>query len=113
MRWLEIKIRSDSNQFHQLALDGRQYRPQLMPALQYCATLADQRPHALFKPQVGAFLDPVFGTLGGSAESAEHGCITTKIDGIITPVSGRDHATVKVQYLGQLDPLEADLRQPV
>ena len=101
------------NQFHQLALDGGQYRPKLVPAFQYCAALADQRPHALLRPQIGSLFDAVFGTFGGASEGAEHRGIAAQINCIIAPFSGGYHPAVQVQYLGKFVPVKTDLTQPV
>ena len=97
------------NQFHQLAFDRREYRPQFMPALQYRATLAHERPHALPVAQVGSLFDPIFRTFRRASECAEHRSIAAKVDGIITPVSCCDHATVEVQNLGKFNAVETNL----
>lgn len=97
------------DQLHQLAFDRRQHWPKIMPALEYRAALTDQGPHALTVAQGGALFDAIFGPLGGAPEHAEHGGIAAQIDGIIAPVSRRDHPAVQVQYLRQLIFFKADL----
>lgn len=71
-----------------------------MPAFQNCATFTDQCPHPLAVTQRWPLFNPIFGSLGGAPERTEHGGIAAKIDGIIAPVTRRDHPPVKIEYLG-------------
>ena len=80
-----------------------------MAAFQNRTAFADQGPHALAVAQGGAFFDAIFRALGRAAKHAEHGGVAAQINGIIAPVSRRDHPAIKVQYLRQLIFFKADL----
>lgn len=73
-----------------------------MAAFEYGTPLADQGPHALAVTQGRAFFDTVFGSLGRAPEHTEHGGIAAQMDGIIAPVSRRDHPSIQIQDLSQL-----------
>lgn len=101
------------DQLHQPAFDRRQHRAELMAALHHLAVFGDQRPHSLAVAQIGAFLDPEFGALGGATECGEHRGGMAELDRVIAPMSRRDHAAVEIEDPGELEPFEADLAGPV
>src|SRR5688500_20052879 len=98
---------SAGDHFHQPPFDRREDRPELMAAPQHLAGLADQRPGAVARGR--AFLDPVFGPLGGAAERPEGGGVGPQLDRIILPQSGGDHAAVEVDDAVQFSPRETGL----
>src|SRR6185436_10162935 len=71
--------------------------------------LADQRPHALPAVQGGTLLDPIFGPLGGAAERPEGGAFGRKLDRIVLPQAGRDHAPVQIDDALKFSAFESDL----
>ncbi len=80
-----------------------------MAAFQDRTAFADQGPHALAVAQRGAFFDAIFRALGRAAEHAEHRGVAAQVNGIIPPISRRNHPTIEVQDLRQLIFLKADL----
>ena len=80
-----------------------------MATLEYCATLANQGPHALTVAQSRSFFDSIFGPFGGAPEHAEHSGVSAQVNGVIPPVARRNHPPIKVQDLCQFALFEADL----
>ena len=75
--------------------------------------LADQRERPLLQPKRGAFLDAHLGPLRMAAEGREDGHVGIDPKRIIAPMTGRDHAPVKVEDAGQFLAVEAGDRAPV
>ena len=80
-----------------------------MATLEYCATLANQSPHALTVAQSRSFFDAIFGPFGSAPEHAEDSGVSAQVDGVIPPVARRNHPPIKVQDLCQFALFEADL----
>ena len=75
--------------------------------------LADQRKRPLLQPKRGAFFDPHLGPLGMAAEGRENRDVGIDPQRIIAPVTGRDHAPVKVEDPRQLGAVESGDWAPV
>lgn len=88
------------DEFHELSFDRSKDRAKVMPAFQNCATFADQCPHALAVTQCWSLFNAIFRSLGGTPKRTEYGSIAAKIDGIIAPVTRRDHPPVQIENLG-------------
>src|SRR5580700_8625195 len=61
---------------------------------------------ALAPAEPRIFLDAVDGNLRGAAENRKHRAVFEKIDGVITPFAGGDHAAVKAENAVELTPAE-------
>lgn len=88
------------DELHELSFDRRKDGAKIMSAFQNCTTFADQCPHALAVAQCWSLFNAIFWTFGGAPKRTEYGGIAAKIDGIIAPITRRDHPPVQIEYLG-------------
>ena len=88
------------DELHELSFNWRKDGAKIMPAFQNCTTFSNQGPHALAVAQCGPLFNAIFRPLGSAPERTEHGSIAAKIDGIIAPITRRDHPPVQIEYLG-------------
>ena len=72
------------------------------------AALADHCPLALTPGQGGALFNAVEGLFRGAAEDAEDTGLGLAVDGIVTPLPGRDHAAIEAENTGQLAAIKKD-----
>jgi len=84
-----------------------------MAPLEHHPMLADQDERPLFRTKLGAFLYAHLGPLGVAAERSENRHVRVDSKGVIAPMSGDHHPSVKVQDSRQLAAIEADNRAPV
>lgn len=86
----------------QFAFQHPQHCLQVVPAFEDLSFGADDAVHALFLPQVRAFLDPVKRMFGRAAKNRKHCHIAQMRDAIVPPLTGGDHAPVERQDDRQL-----------
>ena len=72
-----------------------------------------ERERPLLQPKRGAFLDADFRSLGMAAEGGEQGEVALEADGIIAPMTGRDHPPVEVEDAGPFQAFESGNSLPV
>src|ERR1700722_20838583 len=101
-------VRNDgcTSDHRQLAVDHQQYPIQLMAAAQDQAASRDHAVHALLAREPWIFLDPIERNFRGTAEDRENRAVAQEVDGIVAPLTVRDHASVQIQDAVEFEAIE-------
>src|SRR4051812_14562683 len=80
-----------------------------MSALDDQARRRDDAVRALPTRELRVLLDPVERDFGGAPEDRKHRTVSEKVDRVIAPLAGCDHAAIKAEDAVELAAAESDL----